>query len=125
VRDTSEATFASHNGSLAAFAIIVERQSEPMDTSFPSVSVRSVWQLAQLPDPVKSSVDTLVRGKADFTGSTGFSDCGGDSDISEVSFCVHEVIEAMHRMDMLIAKMKVYLRPVIYLTIPSLFFQFP
>lgn len=53
---TSLSTLACHSGSLAAWAIIVERQSVTIDTSAPRLSVSTdlalLWQVAQRPDPV-------------------------------------------------------------------------
>ena len=88
-----------------------------MDTSFPAVSVNPVWQLAQLPEPVKSSVDILVSGSIVFAVCAGLV---GDSGVSVVSSDVHAVIDAMLRTEMIINNdSTANLCPVTYFVIPS------
>ena len=56
LRAVSEATLACQAGSLAAFAIMVLRQSFVMDTSAPVESTNPSWHITHNPEPTKSSV---------------------------------------------------------------------
>lgn len=58
---TSELIIACQYGSLDALAIIVERQCESIETFLLAKSVSCQWHNAQLPEPLKSSVEKVTK----------------------------------------------------------------
>ena len=71
LRAVSEATLACQAGSLAAFAIMVLRQSFVIDTSAPVESTNASWHITHRPEPTKSSVVKSLSAIEAAAGGTG------------------------------------------------------